>query len=375
MRQIPFLDMKSPYTELKEEFDEAYHRVMESGRYIFGEEVEAFEEEFAAKCGVKYCIGVGNGLEALHLIMRGYGIGQGDEVIVPANTYIASWLAVTYAGATPVPIEPDPETYNMDGSRIHSIINERTRAIMPVHLYGQPATMNEIWSVAEEYDLQVIEDSAQAHGATYQGRMTGSLGSAAGFSFYPGKNLGAQGDAGAVVTNNSDLADKVKVLRNYGSRTKYFNEVQGYNSRLDSLQAAFLRVKLKHLGEWNRRRNAVATLYNQILANVPELILPKVALDAYHTWHLFVIRHPLRDALQEYLTQNGIGTLIHYPVPPHLSGAYRELGYKTGDFPITEIIAQTALSIPMGPHLSMDDAEYVADQILKFTTLHSRYLV
>jgi len=358
--------MKSPYLELKDELDEAYHRVMESGWYIFGEEVEAFEQEFAAYCETRYCIGVGNGLEALHLILLAYGIGQGEEIIVPANTYIASWLAVTYTGATPVPVEPDPATYNLDGSRIRSAITSRTRAIMPVHLYGQSASMQEIWKISEEFGLKIIEDSAQAHGGKYQRRLTGNLGDAAGFSFYPGKNLGALGDAGAVVTSDPDLADRVKVLRNYGSRRKYYNEVKGYNSRLDTLQAAFLRVKLKHLEEWNRRRNFVAEFYLQNLAGVPDLKLPVTAKDAVPVWHLFVIRHPRRDELQEHLTKNGIGTLIHYPVPPHLSDAYQDLGYKAGDYPITEDLASSALSIPMGPHLSLEDASFVVDCIRSF---------
>lgn len=365
-RQIPFLDMKSPYQELREELDAAYRRVMESGWYILGEEVEAFEEEYAASVGAKYCVGVGNGLEALHLILRAYGIGPGDEVIVPANTYIASWLAVTYAGATPIPVEPDPTTYNLDGSRIHPAITERTRAIMPVHLYGQPTQMDEIWKTAGAFHLPVIEDSAQTHGAAFKGRLAGNLGSAAGFSFYPGKNFGAFGDAGAVVTDDPDVADAVRVLRNYGSRTKYYNEVKGYNSRLDPLQAAFLRVKLRHLDEWNRRRQAVAELYLQSLRDVPGITLPEVAPETTHVWHLFVIRHPQRDRLQKHLAQHGIGTLIHYPVPPHRSQAYAGLGYAEGDFPISEAIAKSVLSLPMGPHLSLDDAACVAEHIRQF---------
>lgn len=364
--QVPLLDMKSPYLELKDELDDAYHRVMESGWYILGEEAEAFEQEFAAKCGARYCIGVGNGLEALHLVLRGYGIGAGDEVIVPANTYIASWLAVTYAGAIPVPVEPDPATYNLDASRIVSAITPNTRAIMAVHLYGQCTTMQNIWEIAEKYGLKIIEDSAQTHGGTYKGRMAGNLGSAAGFSFYPGKNLGALGDAGAVVTDDAGLADKVRVLRNYGSRKKYYNEIKGYNSRLDPLQAAFLRVKLNHLDDWNQRRVRIVEFYLQSLNNLPGLILPQVAPETTHVWHQFVIRHRQRDQLQEYLTQNGIGTLIHYPIPPHLAEAYQDSGYKTGDFPITESIAKTVLSIPMGPHLSVEDAAYVIEKIQEY---------
>lgn len=365
-RLVPLLDMKSPYQELKDELDDAYHRVMKSGWYILGEEVEAFEQEFAAKCGTRYCIGVGNGLEALHLVLRGYGIGVGDEVIVPANTYIASWLAVTYAGAIPVPVEPDTATYNLDASRIVSAITPKTRAIMAVHLYGQCTTMQEIWKIAEKYGLRIIEDSAQTHGGTYKGRMAGNLGSAAGFSFYPGKNLGALGDAGAVVTDDADLADEVRVLRNYGSRKKYYNEIKGYNSRLDPLQAAFLRVKLNHLDDWNQRRVRIAEFYLQSLNDLPDLILPQVAPETTHVWHQFVIRHPQRDQLQEYLMQNSIGTLIHYPIPPHLSEAYQDSGYQAGDFPITESIAETVLSIPTGPHLSLDDAAYVVEKIQEY---------
>ncbi len=364
--QVPFLDMKSPYLELKDELDAAYHRVMESGWYILGDEVEAFEHEFAQNCGARYCIGVGNGLEALHLILRGYGIGTGTEVIVPANTYIASWLAITYAGAIPVPVEPDPATFNLDAQKIVSAITPKTRAIMAVHLYGQCTSMQEIWKIAGECGLKIIEDSAQTHGGTYKKRAAGNLGSAAGFSFYPGKNLGALGDAGAVVTNDAGLADEVRVLRNYGSRTKYYNEVKGYNTRLDPLQAAFLRVKLNHLDEWNQRRIRIAEYYLENLANVSGLILPQVAPETKHVWHQFVIRHPQRDRLKDYLTENGIGTLIHYPIPPHLSDAYKDMGFKAGDFPITESIAKTILSIPMGPHLNIDAAALVVDKVRQF---------
>lgn len=366
MDRIPFLDLKTPYQELKSEFDDAYHRVMESGWYIQGEEVSAFEKEFSLFCGAKYCIGVGNGLEALHLILRGYDIGQGDEVIVPANTYIASWLAVTYAGAIPIPVEPNPDTYNLDASRIIQAISKKTRAIMAVHLYGQPAQMQEIWNIAEHYSLFVIEDSAQAHGGMYLNRMAGNLGEAAGFSFYPGKNLGAFGDAGAITTNNSDLVEKVRMLQNYGSRKKYYNEIKGFNSRLDPLQAAFLRVKLNRIKEWNMRRTQIAEFYIQNLRDCQDLTLPKIPLNTTPVWHLFVIRHPRRDALKEHLSRNGIGTLIHYPVPPHLSEAYEDLGYKKGDFPITESIADTVLSIPISPHLSLDEAKFVVDKIKEF---------
>jgi dTDP-4-amino-4,6-dideoxygalactose transaminase len=365
-REVSFLDMRSQYLELKSEMDEAYQRVMNSGWYILGGEVEAFEGEFAAYNDTKYCIGVGNGLEALQLILVGYGIGEGDEVIVPANTYIASWLAVSYTGAKPVPVEPDPATYNIDPERIEGAITARTKAIMPVHLYGQPVEMERIWEIAERHDLRIVEDAAQVHGGCYKDCKAGNLGDGAGFSFYPTKNLGALGDAGAVLTNDEALADKVRVLRNYGSRKKYYNEAKGHNSRLDPLQAAFLRVKLKYLDEWNQRRSRIATLYLDRLRDLPDLGLPHVPPDVIPVWHVFIITHPERDRLQKYLKDQGVGTLIHYPVPPHLSEAYQDLGYHAGDFPITEKIADTVLSIPMGPHLSKDDADYVIEKIRDF---------
>jgi dTDP-4-amino-4,6-dideoxygalactose transaminase len=365
-KKISFLDMESPYQELKDELDASYLRVMGSGWYILSEEMKAFEREFAAYIGAKHCIGVGNGLEALQLVLMGYRIGPGDEVIVPANTYIASWLAISYTGATPVPVEPDASTYNIDPRLIERAITPHTKAIMPVHLYGQPMEMETIWQIAECHGLKVIEDAAQVHGGRYGDRMAGNLGDAAGFSFYPSKNLGAFGDAGAVVTNVDELADKVRVLRNYGSRKKYYNEVKGHNSRLDPIQAAFLRVKLRHLDEWNQRRSRIATRYLDNLRGIPDLGLPHVPSDVVPVWHVFIVSHPERDRLQEYLKEHGVGTLIHYPVPPHLSEAYQELGYRAGDFPITETMAGSFLSIPMGPHLSMDDADYVIEKIRDF---------
>ena len=363
---VPFLDVRSSYLELKDELDAGLIRVADSGSYVLSDEVATFEREFAAYCQAKHCIGVGNGLEALHLILRASDIGTGDEVIVPANTYIASWLAVTYAGATPVPVEPIEATYNLDPSRIEDAITPRTKAIMAVHLYGQPADMDSLREVATRRGLRLIEDAAQAHGATVDGRRAGSLSDAAGWSFYPGKNLGAMGDAGGVTTDDDQLADRIRVLRNYGSRVKYHNEVKGFNSRLDPLQAAFLGVKLNHLEEWNARRKALAGRYLEALADVPDLILPHVPAWADPSWHLFVIRHPERDALQKHLTEHGIGTLIHYPIPPHLSDAYREMGYKQGDFPITEAIHRTVLSLPMGPHLRADQLDHVVEAIRSF---------
>ncbi len=363
---VPFLDLQAATRELQDELDVAYRRVMASGIYILGEEVDAFEAEFAAYCGVKHCISVGNGLEALHLILRAYGIGPGDEVIVPANTYIATWLAVSNAGARPVPVEPDAATYNLDPAKIEAALTSRSRAILPVHLYGQPAEMDAIRAVAARHDLRVVEDAAQAHGARHKGNRVGGLGDAAGWSFYPSKNLGALGDAGAVTTNDDDLADRVRLLRNYGSRTKYANEIKGYNSRLDPLQAAFLRVKLRHLEEWNQRRRHLVSLYEQGLAGVAGVVLPHVADKADPVWHLFVIRHPERDALQRHLLSQGIGTLIHYPIPPHLSPAYADMAIERGDFPITEEIARTAISLPMGPHLTSSQVESVIEAVRSF---------
>ena len=367
---VPFLDLNAPYQELKSELDSAYQRVMASGWFIMGAEVEAFEHEFAAYCEVKHCIGVGNGLEALHLILRAYGIGRGDEVIVPANTYIATWLAVSYAGAVPVPVEPDPRTYNLDPNLLEAAITRKTKAIMPVHLYGQPADMDPIMQIAEKFNLKVIEDAAQAHGARYKGRLSGDLAHAAGFSFYPGKNLGALGDAGAIVTNDDTLAEQVRMLRNYGSKVKYYHDVKGFNSRLDEMQAAFLRAKLIHLDEWNERRRKIAAYYLDHLADLPGLTLPFVPDWIAPVWHIFALQSPRRDALQQFLKDKGVGTLIHYPVPPHLSKAYAELSLPKGAFPITEAIASSELSLPMGPHLSLEEAEYVVNMIREYLSRH-----
>lgn len=357
--------MKAPYQELQTELDSAWRRVMDSGWYILGPEVDAFEEEFAAYIGARHCVGVGNGLEALHLILRAHGIGEGDEVIVPANTYIASWLAVSYAGALPVPVEPLERTYNLDPDRLESAITTRTKAVMVVHLYGQTAEMDAIKIIARKHGLKVIEDAAQAHGARYRGKQAGSLGDAAGWSFYPGKNLGALGDAGAVTTNDPGLAETIRSLRNYGSQVKYYNLYKGFNSRLDELQAAFLRVKLKVLDEWNGRRARAAARYLDGLRDTG-LTLPFVPQGMQPNWHLFVVHSRSRDGLQAHLRERGIGTLIHYPVPPHLQDAYREMGLLEGSFPITERIHREALSLPMGPHLSLDDVDLVMDEIRSF---------
>ena len=355
---IPFLDLKSPYLELKAELDEAIARVVSSGWFILGPEVDAFEAEYAAYCRAAHCVSVANGLDALHLALRAMDVGPGDEVIVPSNTYIATWLAVSQCGATPVPVEPDERTFNIDPARIEAAITPRTKVILPAHLYGQPANMDEILAIARKHGLRVLEDGAQAHGAWYKGQRLGAHGDAVAWSFYPGKNLGAMGDGGAVTTNDQQLADRIRVLRNYGSRVKYVNEVQGYNSRLDPLQAAILRVKLAHLDEWNERRRAIAERYQSGLAGCG-LTLPQVPEWADPVWHLYVVQHPQRDALQQALADAGVGTLIHYPIPPHRQQAYEEMGSGQGAFPLAERMAVQVLSLPMGPHLATDQFESV----------------
>jgi len=364
--RIPFLELKPTYLELKDEFDAAWHRVMDSGWYLLSGELESFEQEYAAYCGAKHCVGVGSGFDALHLGLRALKIGPGDEVIVPSNTFIATWLAVTFAGASPVPVEPDAKTFNLDPGRLAAVITSRTRAVIPVHLYGQPADMEPITAIAEKYGLKVLEDAAQAQGARYKGRGVGSLGHAAAHSFYPSKNLGAFGDGGAVTTDDATLADKLRALRNYGSKLKYYHERVGTNSRLDELQAAFLRVKLAKLNEWNARRRTIAHHYLNELQRLPELTLPFVPADIDPVWHLFVVRHRRRDELQRHLAEAGVGTLIHYPVPPHLSGAYSDLGQRQGAYPIAEEQSRTVLSLPIGPHLNREAQNHVIAAIRSF---------
>jgi dTDP-4-amino-4,6-dideoxygalactose transaminase len=359
---VPFLDLTRAYRELQPEFNAAFERVMRSGCYLLGPELEAFEQDFAKYCGARFCAGVGSGLDALELILRAFGIGQGDEVIVPANTFIATWLAVTHAGARPVPVEPDPASFNLDPGRIEEAITPRTRAIIAVHLYGLPADMDPIREMARLHGLKVIEDAAQAHGARYQDRRAGNLSDAAAFSFYPGKNLGAFGDGGAVVTDDPDLVHRIVALRNYGSHQKYEHEIKGRNSRLDEIQAALLRARLRHLDEWNGRRRACARLYTSLLSGL-SLTLPSERPKTEHAWHLFVVRTARRDALQRFLEARGVGTLIHYPIPPHLQPAYRDLGLGEGAFPVSETIHREVLSLPIGPHLSEDELRYVAGAV------------
>ena len=361
---IPFLDLKAQQMELRSELDEAFRRVLESGWYILGAEVDAFEAEYDEFCEAQHCVGVANGLDALHLALRALDVGPGDEVIVPSNTYIATWLAVSQCGATPVPVEPDEASFNIDPARIEAAISERTRVILPVHLYGQAADLAPILAIAAKHGLKVVEDAAQAHGARYRGRRIGAHGDAVAWSFYPGKNLGALGDAGAVTTDDPAIADRVRVLRNYGSRVKYVNETKGFNSRLDPLQAAFLRAKLKHLDRWNQSRRAVAERYLVELAHLG-LVLPTVENLAEHVWHLFVVRSAQRDQLQKLLNDSGIGTMIHYPIPPHLQAAYAELDYGTGSFPIAERIHDSVLSLPIGPLLDEDQQSQVIRVLMR----------
>lgn len=363
---IPFLDLKAAYLELREEIDAAVHRVLDSGWYILGPEVEAFEAEWAAYCGVEHAVGLANGLDALILALRALDVGPGDEVIVPSNTYIATWLAVSAVGAQPVPVEPDPATHNIDPARIERAITPATKALLPVHLYGQPADLDPILALARRHGLFVVEDAAQAHGARYKGKRIGSHSDVVCWSFYPGKNLGALGDAGAVSTNNADLADRIRVLRNYGSRQKYRNEVLGANSRLDPLQAAVLRVKLPVLDDWTERRCSIAAAYTEGLAG-SGLILPHVPDWADPAWHLYVVRSAERDALQHRLTKASIGTLIHYPIPPHMQEAYSQLWIDPNSLPLARQLSGEILSLPMGPQLSLASSEEVVRKIHELT--------
>ncbi len=363
--KVPFVSFKPMENELDTELREAFNRVFSSSWYIEGHEDEAFENAFAAFCHSKYCVGVGNGLDALMLALKALGVGEGDEVIVPSNTYIATALAVTYVGATPIFVEPDIKTFNIDPTKIEDAVTSSTKAIMPVHLYGQACDMDPILEISRKYNLYIVEDCAQAHGATYKGKIIGSFGDAAGFSFYPGKNLGALGDAGAIVTNNSEIADKVRALGNYGSDYKYHHIYKGNNSRLDELQAAFLTVKIPHLERMNEDRRRIAKLYMEGINNT-EVILPSVPDYTIPVWHVFGIRCNRRDELEKWLNNMDISTNKHYPIPMHLQECYKDLGFKKGDFPVAEEISSTQLSLPMYYGMSDEEIGYVIDSINKF---------
>lgn len=359
---VRFLDVSAAYREVKEEIDAAVARVLDSGTYILGSEVTEFERAFADYVGAAACIGVANGLDALTLALGALGIGGGDEVIVPSNTFIATWLAVSRCGATPVPVEPVLTTGNLDPTLVEAALSERTKAIVPVHLYGQAADLDPILVLARSFGLHVVEDAAQAHGARYKGSRIGAHGDAVAWSFYPGKNLGALGDAGAITTNDVDLADRLRVLGNYGSQRKYVHHVQGLNSRMDSMQAAVLSIKLKYLDAWNERRRRLGKHYQKDLAD-SGLQLPRVPSWAEPVWHLYAPRFAHREALRERLFAAGIECLLHYPTPPHLQGAYASLNIRRGAFPIAEQISDETISLPIGPHLSLDEADYVIDQV------------
>jgi dTDP-4-amino-4,6-dideoxygalactose transaminase len=352
--------------DVKAETLASFEHFFDKAWYVLGDQVKQFENEYANFNQTNHCVGVANGLDALIIALKTLNIGKGDEVIVPSNTYIASWLAVSYVGATPIAVEPKMDTYNINPELIEASVTSRTKAIMPVHLYGQCCEMDSIMTIAKKHGIAVVEDNAQSQGATYNGKLAGSFGDINGTSFYPGKNLGAYGDAGAITTNNDALAQRAMVIRNYGSQKKYYNDEQGINSRLDEVQAGFLSIKLKNLAKWNANRNHIAAKYMELLAGTTDLVLPTIANGATSVFHLFVIRTSKRDALQQYLQQQGIGTLIHYPVPPHLQKAYSELNGKPGDYPIAEEIANTCLSLPMFPGMTDEEITYVSSHIQQF---------
>ena len=365
--KVPFINLAKQYSSIKDEIDEAIGRVLERGWFVLGAEVEAFEREFSAYCGVKYAIGTGSGTEALHLALLALGIEPGDEVITVANISAPTVAAICFAGAKPAFVDIDPETFNLDPDRLESYLRQRkakgrVRAVIPVHLYGQAADMDPILETAAKYGLSVIEDACQAHGSEYQGKKAGNLGDAACFSFYPTKNLGAYGDGGIVVTNSGETAEKLRMLRNYGEKSKYYNVIRGFNSRLDEIQAAVLRVKLKHLYTWNGRRRRIASMYSDLLAGTL-LKLPVEKSRARHIYHLYVVRSDHREELKHHLEISGIGTSIHYPLPLHLQPAYHDLGYRKGDFPETEQAALEVLSLPMYPELETEEIEYICRAI------------
>src|SRR6056297_2621887 len=360
---VPFLDLKAAYNELAAEAESAMLTSLRSGWYILGPDVERFETAFASYCEAEHAIGVANGLDALRLSLMALDIGPGDKVLVPSNTYIATWLAVSQCGAVPVPVEPDEATHNITAEGIRAAVQPGVKAVIPVHLYGQPADMGAIMPVSRELGLKVIEDAAQAHGARSGGRRIGAHGDAVCWSFYPGKNLGALGDGGALTTDCPKMADKLRMLRNYGSREKYKNEFPGLNSRLDPVQAAFLTVKLAVLDDWNARRAAIACRYLEAFAGT-DLILPKVAAPADPVWHLFVVRHPDRDGFAARLAERGVATLVHYPIAPHAQAAYADMGLTDADLPLAAQLAQEVISLPIGPHLGADQCEKVIESVL-----------
>lgn len=359
------VDFVEEYNYFKKELDAAYERVMRSGQYILGSEVSNFEKEFAEKSGSKYCVGVGNGLDAIHLALHAIGIGKGDEVIVPSNTYIATWMGVNLVGAKPVPVEPNEETYNIDPYLIEEKITKRTKAILPVHLYGQPADMGPISEIATKYDLRVIDDAAQAHGARYDGKPVGSLSDATAFSFYPTKNLGGYGDGGAVTTDDKETYERMMVLRNYGESEKYVNDVVGFNSRLDEIQAAFLRVKLRYLDRIVERKRAIAEYYIDSISN-KHIALPYVLPGAYHAWHQFVIRSKHRNRLKNYLRGDGIETLVHYPIPPLKQKAYKGLFPPNTKTPIAEFLSREILSLPVHFLIKDEEMSHIVRALNKF---------
>lgn len=363
--KVAFLNFKDSYDEISSQIDQAIKSVLEDGTYILGDKVEQFEDAWANYCTAKHAVGVSNGLDALTLALKAVGIEPGDEVIVPSHTYVATWLAISHCGATPVPVEPQKPTGNINASLITEKISEKTKAIIPVHLYGCPVDLDPILDIAREHKLVVIEDAAQCHGALYKNRKIGSHGDAVTWSFYPGKNLGAIGDAGCVTTNNRDIAEKIRVLRNYGSREKYMNECIGYNCRLDPIQAAILLAKLPFLDKWNKRRQEIAKIYLQYLDHMP-LILPQVTADSSSVWHQFVIRTKDRGALQKHLEKESVGTLIHYPVPVFQQEAYKHKGFQASDMPEASQFAKTCLSLPINPHLEPAEQCYVIEKISSF---------
>ena len=363
---IPFLSFEKVSDQIKEESLKVFESFFDSNYYVLGTMVRDFEAKYSKFNQTNFTIGVANGLDALHLSLRALGIKNGDEVIVPSNTYIATVLAISYTGATPIFVEPRKSTYNLDPELLENAINSRTKCIMPVHLYGQACEMDEIMRIANKHNLFVVEDNAQAHGASFNGELTGSFGDVNATSFYPSKNLGALGDGGAVTTNSQLIADKIKTLRNYGSQKRYYNETVGYNSRLDELQAGILNLKLNYLSEWTSERQDIGSFYNQKLRGVGDLILPHTVEGASNSYHLYVVRTKFRDELQEYLTKNNVGSLIHYPIPPHLQEAYTDLGYRKGDFPIAEEIANTILSLPLFIGMKEEELESVVQKVKDF---------